>query len=137
MTILVVDDEVSYRLLMKGLLTDEGHEVLLAEDGAEAMEKLNELPIDLVLSDIYMPVMDGFKLHGAIRGHQKFGKMPILFVSAYDDQHSVGVIQDPKIDAFIKKGRPFSEIKEWIGYLTAPEEERASRWPGSRQTKRL
>ncbi len=126
MTILVVDDEVSYRLLMKSLLVDEGYEVLLAEDGEEALEKLEETPIDLIISDIYMPVMDGFKLHRAIRGIPKWEKMPILFVSAYDDQHSMDVIQNPKIEAFLKKGRPFSEIKEWMEYLMAPADERKS-----------
>lgn len=136
MTILVVDDEVSYRLLMKSLLVDDGHNVLLAEDGEEALEKLDEVPIDLIISDIYMPVMDGFKLHRAIRSSPKWEKMPILFVSAYDDQHSLDVIQNPKIEAFLKKGRPISEIKEWLAYLTAPDEERQSKLPGSRFGKR-
>jgi CheY-like chemotaxis protein len=132
MTILVVDDELGFRLVMKSLLSDDGHEVLLAEDGEEALEKLDEIPIDLVISDIYMPVMDGFKFHKALRSSEKWANMPVLFVSAYDDQHTRDVIQNPRLDAFVKKGRPSSEIKEWIAYLTAPEEERKEKYPGSR-----
>ena len=136
MNILVVDDEVSFRLLMKSILTSEGHEVHLAEDGEEAVEKVDEIPLDLIISDIYMPVMDGFKLHKAIRSSPKWQRLPMLFVSAYDDQHSLDVIQDPKIDAFVKKGRPFNEIKDWISYLTAPDDEKPSRIPGSPLGKR-
>ena len=121
---------------MKSLLSDEGHEVVLAEDGEEALEKLDEIPVDLVISDIYMPVMDGFKFHRAVRSSEKWATKPILFVSAYDDQHSLDVVQNPKIEAFVKKGRPSSEIKEWIDYLTSPEEERKEKYPGSRLGRR-
>jgi len=132
MTILVVDDEVSYRLLMKSLLVTEGFDVVLAEDGEEAFSKLDEMQIDLIISDIYMPVMDGFKLHKAVRASEQWKKMPILFVSAYDDQMTLGVVHDPKTEAFLKKGTPFNDIKEWIAYLTSTEADRPSRLPGSR-----
>jgi len=136
MTILVVDDEVSFRLLMQALLTDDGHDVVLAEDGEEAIEKLGDFLFDLVISDIYMPVMDGFKFHKAVRSSAKWANMPILFISAYDDQHTLDVIQNPKIEGFVKKGRPISEIKEWIGYLTSAEEDRNDKYPGSRLGQR-
>ncbi|MDH4070659.1 MAG: response regulator [Ignavibacteria bacterium] len=132
MTILVVDDEASYRILMKSLLTQDKHDVLMAEDGEEALEKLDEHPIDLVISDIYMPVMDGFKFHKAVRASEKHARVPILFVSAYDDQLTTDAVQNPKIDDFLKKARPYNEMRERIRYLTAPEDQRSSRLPGSR-----
>lgn len=134
MTILVVDDEVSYRILMKSLLIQDNHDVLLAQDGEEALGKLDEHPIDLVISDIYMPVMDGFKFHKAVRSSERHAKIPILFVSAYDDQLTLDAVRNPKIDAFLKKGRPYNEVREWIQYLTAPEDQRSSRLPGSRSS---
>lgn len=136
MTILVVDDELGFRLLMKAMLSDDGHEVVLAEDGAEAFEKLGDFLFDLVISDIYMPIMDGFKFHKAVRSSEKWANMPILFISAYDDQHTLDVIQNPKIEGFVKKGRPTSEIMEWIGYLTSAEEDRNEKYPGSRLGRR-
>jgi CheY-like chemotaxis protein len=134
MNILVVDDEMSYRTLMKDLLTREGYIVLLAGDGEEALEKLESAPVDLVISDIYMPVMDGFKLKTAIRNTPKWEKLPILFVSAYDDQHSLDVIQDPKKEAFLKKGQNIGELQAWIVYFKAVKEGKTSRMPGSRFT---
>jgi len=118
MKILVVDDEADYRFLMRDLFLQEGHEVLLAENGEEGLEKLKNHPIDLIVTDIYMPVMDGFKLHRVIRSTPKWEKLPIVFVSAYDDQHSVDVVQDPTIETFLRKGRPFSDIKKRMTQLT-------------------
>jgi CheY-like chemotaxis protein len=136
MTILVVDDELTYRLLMKTMLSADGHEILLAEDGEEALERLEEVEINIVISDIYMPVMDGFKFHKKIRSSEKWKNLPILFVSAYDDQHTREVIQDPKLEAFVVKGRPSDEIREWISYLTSPESERPRKLPGARSGAR-
>ena len=132
MTILVVDDEISFRLLMKSFLSDEGYDVVLAEDGQEAFEKLDEIPIDMIISDIYMPVMDGFKLQKAVRGSKKWSHLPILFTSAYDDQLTLDVVSNPRTDAFVRKGRPINEVLEWIVYLTTPEEDRPAKLPGSR-----
>ena len=54
-TILVVDDEVSITQSLDGILTDEGFEVIIAKDGASALEKIEELMPELVLLDIWMP----------------------------------------------------------------------------------
>ncbi|HXF99726.1 MAG TPA: response regulator, partial [Bacteroidota bacterium] len=66
MTVLVVDDEPAYRLMVRELLLAEGHDVLLAENGQEALRKLSIVAPDIIVSDIYMPVMDGRKLHRAV-----------------------------------------------------------------------
>jgi len=58
-TILVVDDEISILESLEGILSDEGFEVVNAEGGAEALEKIGETMPDLVLLDIWMPNMDG------------------------------------------------------------------------------
>jgi CheY-like chemotaxis protein len=135
MTILVVDDEPEYRLIMRSVLTGEGYDVAVAENGEEALRKLQEMPIDIVISDIYMPVMDGIKFNRAARALPQYEKVPFLFVSAFDDQHTLEAVRDPRYDGFLRKARPVEEMMEWITYLTTPEPDRPKVPPGGRKLK--
>ena len=65
--ILVTDDDDAVRRLMARFLRDAGHEVLLARDGAEALKIYGEKPVDLIVSDISMPNMDGVTLLRRVR----------------------------------------------------------------------
>ncbi len=65
--ILIVDDEESIRTSLKGILEDEGYQVLLAENGADALDLIREEVPDLVLLDIWMPGMDGIQTLERIR----------------------------------------------------------------------
>lgn len=60
--ILVVDDDVHIRELITLFLRNEGFEIVVAKDGAEALEIVGESPIDLVILDIMMPRLDGWEL---------------------------------------------------------------------------
>jgi CheY-like chemotaxis protein len=130
MTLLVVDDDATYRLLLGNILRTEGHETLLAEDGEEALEKLEEIKVDMIISDVYMPVMDGFKLHKAVRSDPRWEKLPFLFVSAYTDQYTLEAVRNPRYDGFLQKGKPTADLLAWINHMNLPEEERASKIPG-------
>jgi EAL domain-containing protein (putative c-di-GMP-specific phosphodiesterase class I) len=66
-TILVTDDDDAVRKLMARFLRDAGHEVLLARDGVEALQIYAEKPVDLIVSDISMPTMDGVTLLRRVR----------------------------------------------------------------------
>ncbi len=129
MTILVVDDEPEYRLILRTLLVSHGWNVVLAENGEDALARLEETPVDMVITDIYMPVMDGIKFHKQVRTIPKYEQLPFLFVSAFDDQHTVDVVKDPRFEAFLRKVRPVEEMIEWIVYLTTPEEMRQKNVP--------
>lgn len=59
--ILVIDDEASLRQMIRRALETEGHEVVEAGDGATALRVIAETPIDLVITDVYMPNMDGIE----------------------------------------------------------------------------
>ena len=65
--ILIVDDEESIRITIKEFLTDEGHEVQIAEDANTALELLKNNNFDVVVTDIILPRMSGVKLLKAIR----------------------------------------------------------------------
>jgi CheY-like chemotaxis protein len=133
MVIMVVDDEPEYRLIMRSVLMAEGYDVILAEHGEEALEKLKEAKVDLIVSDIYMPVMDGIRFHRTVRATPEISETPFLFVSAFDDQHTLEAVKDPRYEGFLRKARPVEELMEWIQYLTTPEERRPKSPPsGSR-----
>lgn len=85
--ILVVDDEEANRDLLVALIGPLGHEVECAKDGIEALAKL-KLDIDLVLLDVMMPGMDGFKLTEEIRSCEICCDLPIIMVTALTDKES-------------------------------------------------
>ncbi|MBP1655668.1 MAG: two-component response regulator [Bacteroidetes bacterium] len=135
MTILVVDDEPEYRLVLKNVLMTEGFQVILAENGEDAYKKLTENTVDLVISDIYMPVLDGIRFHRMVRANSQYAQLPFLFVSAYDDQHTLEAVKDARYEGFLRKARPVAEMKEWIHYLMSPEDKRPKLPPGGARSR--
>lgn len=135
MTILVVDDEPEYRLVLKNVLVSEGYHVILAENGEDAYRKLTENTVDLVISDIYMPVLDGIRFHRMVRANSQYAQLPFLFVSAYDDQQTLAAVKNPRFEGFLRKARPVAELKEWIYFLTTPEDKRPNLPPGGARSR--
>jgi two-component system chemotaxis response regulator CheY len=136
MTILLVDDELEYRMLLRTVLMNRGVDVLLAENGLEGLDKLRGgMRVDLVLTDIYMPVMDGIKMSRALRAIPEFATVPILYLSGYDDQHTLDAVKDPRYEGFLRKGSPLDEMLLWIDYLTTPLEKRPKSIPKGTQTR--
>ena len=82
--LLVVDDSLTVRTQQKALLEMAGYEVMIAVDGAEGWELLQEKGADLVVSDVEMPRMDGFRLTEMIRGSERFAKLPVILVTALE-----------------------------------------------------
>ncbi len=129
MTILLVDDEPEYLVLLKDCLVRQGMAVHTAPNGLVALDLMEDNPVDMVVSDIYMPVMDGLKFHKRVRTHPRFSGIPFLFVSSYDDDYSKMAIKGSAIDGFMRKAKPVSELLAWVKYLTTPAEERNGMQP--------
>jgi CheY-like chemotaxis protein len=135
MTILLVDDELDFRLLIRTVLMSRGHEVILAENGQEALEKIKGVQVDFVITDIYMPVMDGIRLSRMLRKMPGLASVPILFLSGYDDQYTIDAVKDPRFEGFLRKGTRVEELLLWIEYLRTPAESRSRSLPDGSPTR--
>ena len=80
--VLVVDDSITVRRVTQRLLQREGYRVVLAADGLQALEKLQDERPTVVLSDIEMPRMDGFDLARNIRGDARLHELPIIMITS-------------------------------------------------------
>ena len=82
--ILVVDDSASQRMIVGALLTSEGHTVIMACDGEEAVAKAKtELP-DLIIMDIVMPGLNGFQATRAITNDEATWHIPVILLTSKD-----------------------------------------------------
>lgn len=86
--ILVVDDDAHVGRVMSMWLSRHGHEVTIARHGAEALEHLGQQSIDLVISDMNMPVMDGLALAKAVRERGR-DELPFVLLTARCDQDAL------------------------------------------------
>mgnify|MGYP003859576033 CR=1 FL=1 len=93
-TILVVDDEPALRELARHILLDAGYKVLTASDGKEALNILPTQTIDLVLSDVIMPNMDGYQLAQKILDH--YPKVKIQLTSGFSGERH-NILKDSKL----------------------------------------
>ncbi len=111
--ILIVEDEEGLRLFYEEELEAEGYEVLTAQNGREAIQRLEEGKPDLIILDIVMPVMDGIEALGRIVGKER--KIPIILNTSYP-----GYRQDFlswAADAYVTKSSDLGELKDKIKKL--------------------
>lgn len=82
--VLVVDDSNTIRRSAEIFLKQGGHEVLLAEDGFDALAKINDCQPDLVFCDILMPRLDGYQTCAIIKRNARFADIPVVMLSSKD-----------------------------------------------------
>jgi two-component system response regulator VicR len=116
-TILLVEDEIAAAEAVGYLLELEGFHVVAASNGREALDRLDEVRPDLVLSDIMMPQMDGLDLARAIRGRPDLRDVPIVLMSA---AHSMLKTANPA-SAVLAKPLDFQRLLATLRRLLAPE----------------
>ncbi|WP_089610990.1 response regulator transcription factor [Dehalobacterium formicoaceticum] len=113
MKILIADDEIDIRNLIKISLEENGYTVLAAQNGKEAWDILTAQDIDLAILDVMMPVMDGFNLLRKIREHST---IPVIFLTARTDDMDKVLGLGLGADDYL--GKPFS-VAELIARVRA------------------
>lgn len=113
MTILIVDDEVLIRNVIKEYLLNEGYKVLEAKDGFDALRVISNNKVDLIVLDIMMPKMDGFTCLSEIR---KTKNIPVIMLSARKEEIDKLNSFDLGVDDYVTK--PFSP-KELVARVKA------------------
>jgi CheY-like chemotaxis protein len=103
--ILVVEDEFGIAEVLQSALTDAGHDVVLAINGKQGLERMKETRPDLVILDFMMPVLDGPGMLGVMRSAPEFGNIPAILMSSLPES---AVMQEAggMYDRFLRK--PFS-----------------------------
>ncbi len=82
--VLVIDDSNTIRRSAEIFLKQGGHEVLLAEDGFDALAKVNDFHPNLIFCDILMPRLDGYQTCAIIKRNERFSSVPIVMLSSKD-----------------------------------------------------
>ena len=103
LTVLVADDEFAVLEVLSMALEGEGHRVLKAGDGADALRVLAGQPCDVVVCDQMMPVMNGVALVAAMRADPRLADIPVIMIK--DTYGSVSIPDDPDVHMMTKPVR--------------------------------
>ncbi len=117
--ILITEDEDTLRMFVARALRLDGHETHEAGDGAEGLEKLEDRPFDLLLSDIRMPVMDGIEL--AHQAAAKFPDLKILLMTGYAEQRERADDLATKVIDVVQKPFALPEIRKAVAMALAEQ----------------
>jgi twitching motility two-component system response regulator PilG len=82
--VLVIDDSNTIRRSAEIFLAQGGHQVMLAEDGFDALSKVNDHAPELIFCDILMPRLDGYQTCAIIKRNPKFAHVPVIMLSSKD-----------------------------------------------------
>lgn len=116
--ILLVDDEPNILLLLGTRLRSEGYQVLTAKDGQAGLEAAKKEKPDLIILDLMLPKMDGYKVCGLLKRDARYAKIPIVMFTARGQDEDRKMGEEVGADAYITK--PFvpqtllSKIQELI-----------------------
>lgn len=102
-TALIVDDEMTNRLILRSLLKKQGYTTIEAENGREAIEKYLEHKPSIIFMDVMMPEMDGYEATRYIKNHAGNFFIPIIFLTAMTDEQSLQSCIDAGGDDFLTK----------------------------------
>ena len=103
-TILVVEDDADASELMTTALRKAGHKVLAAPNGRDALSQLMADGVDLVITDLRMPQMDGVTLLTLMRSYLRFQSLPVIVFSAYTEGGNAERMENLRVSEVFRKG---------------------------------
>lgn len=131
--ILVVDDEARIRRLMEAMLIPAGYNVILAENGNEAVTKALLSSPDVILLDVMMPVQDGFEVASSLRENERTKDIPVVMITALGDVKDRVKALESGADDFLTKPVDETELLTRVKTLVEKAERiKALKAPGKR-----
>jgi CheY-like chemotaxis protein len=101
--ILVAEDDVEYRNVLRQMFEHCGHDVVTAEDGTEALDMLKHTPVELIVSDVHMPRCSGSQLHEIIRRDDRFRTLPFIYLTGYTILRLATPLDETGLDFMMNK----------------------------------
>lgn len=116
--VLIVDDELVIRSLLSEMLSEDGFTVATAEDGARGLECMSEGKVDLVISDIHMPLMDGPTLVSEL--HRLDPDLPVIVLNSIPDRDLPHPVCQDRAVVCVNKPFDLGELRQTITRLRPP-----------------
>jgi len=117
MKILLVDNDPIYLNLLTEVLSLYSHTVIKANDGESALQFLKGEQVDLIISDVSMPKMNGMTLHMNIREDDRLRTIPFAWNSSYKELRDLLQVRDPNVDFNFDKAMPLSNLLYFVSHL--------------------
>lgn len=115
--ILVVDDDPNLRILLRQMLEFRNFTVVEAEDGVEALARVEEAKPDVIVLDVMMPRMDGISVCKELRGRQETAALPIIILSGKVHDTAVAEGLAAGANKYLKKPIPLADLVDHIRSL--------------------
>jgi CheY-like chemotaxis protein len=117
-TVLVVDDEFGIGEVLEAILTDDGYRVVTAINGNHALERLAGNRVDLILSDLMMPVMDGAALFAALQADKRYQRIPFVLMCSLPETNIASRIKG--YTAFLHKPFRVDDVLDAVRKVLGP-----------------
>src|SRR5689334_15205123 len=117
-TVLIIDDDRTARETLMAMLEGEHYDLQVAKDGMQALQMLEYLQPDLILLDVMMPGMDGYEVCRRIRATPRLAEVPIILLTALDDQDSLVRGIESGADDFLSKPADRRELIARVRTIT-------------------
>jgi len=112
MKVLIVDDDKTTRKMISLILKSKGYEVVTAENGIEALQKLGLERINLILTDMNMPYMDGIEFIKQVRANPDIANIPIVMITTEADEDEKRRAFEAGVDDYLVKPTNAEQISE-------------------------
>ncbi len=116
--LLIVDDEPDLADMIKFRLESNGYEILLANDGQQALEVARKERPDLIILDLMLPKMDGYKVCGLLKKDARYANIPIIIFTAKAQEEDKKLSQEVGANAYLSKPFEPKILLEKIRELT-------------------
>jgi CheY-like chemotaxis protein len=116
-SILIAEDDPISRRMLSLILRRSGYEVIVASNGSVALDLLQNNPVDIVILDLAMPVMDGLTLLRRIRADKNLLHLPVFILTASGDDFERVTVEDEGVAGFLTKPFSSQEIIKMIGEI--------------------